>query len=383
MQLALAATVGIGVRSVLGMSVGVGVAWLSAATCDASPAMIRLGYSSCHACHLSPQGRGLLTEYGRAIDDAQSARKGVYRTDEQRVRRVFQDLRVLTQGSLVDSDDASSVGSATARLWYRNATAITRTMRFAGVVSVDARASTTQVTAVQPLPSQPRVFVRQALFEYAPREGLHLSVGRDTLPSGLEIADQATYMRARNTQGLGDVPTQVKLFVWTRRFQVVPYVFGPSGHEATQFRTGGLGVVGETYLLGDTVAAGLSTRAARNSVYDERLVGAFARIGLGAWGVLAEHDVTHRRERATSRTFGQDTSYVQVFVYPVDWFVVSLAAERLAIDAPHRERRVAWRPEVSARISPHLTLTTSLRQEVVGGRTTTVFLVQMFLKTVN
>jgi hypothetical protein len=38
----------------------------------ASPTMIRLGYSDCATCHVSPQGGGLLTSYGRGIDVAQS-----------------------------------------------------------------------------------------------------------------------------------------------------------------------------------------------------------------------------------------------------------------------------------------------------------------------
>ena len=40
----------------------------------ASPTMIRLGYADCAACHVSPQGGGLLTSYGRGVDVAQSAR---------------------------------------------------------------------------------------------------------------------------------------------------------------------------------------------------------------------------------------------------------------------------------------------------------------------
>lgn len=34
--------------------------------------MIRLGYADRAPCHLSPQGAGLLTAYGTAVDDAQS-----------------------------------------------------------------------------------------------------------------------------------------------------------------------------------------------------------------------------------------------------------------------------------------------------------------------
>ncbi len=362
--------------------VGAGLALLGASQASASPAMIRLGYSSCQVCHLSPQGRGLLTDYGRGIDDAQSARKGVYQTDAQRVRRLYQDLRVLAQATRSD-DGASTDTSGAARLWYRNATALTGTVRFSGMVSADLPARDRQITPVQPLPSQPQVFVRQALVEFMPRAGVLLAIGRDTLPSGVEIADQATYMRGRNAQGLTDVPTQAKLFLSSRRGQIAPYVFGPSGHEAGGFRSSGAGLVGETYLLGDRLATGISARVARNGTYDERLLGVFARLGLGAWGVLAEHDLTARRPRADGRAFDQHTSYAQVFYYPVDWLVMSMTAERLSVAAPLSERRVAWRPEVSARLSPHLTLAASVRREDAGGRPITRVLVQLYLKTVN
>ena len=42
------------------------------------PTMIRLGYPNCASCHVSPQGGGLLNEYGRGIDEAQSLRAGEY-----------------------------------------------------------------------------------------------------------------------------------------------------------------------------------------------------------------------------------------------------------------------------------------------------------------
>ena len=36
--------------------------------------MIRLGYTDCATCHVSPQGGGLLTSYGKGVDAAQSLR---------------------------------------------------------------------------------------------------------------------------------------------------------------------------------------------------------------------------------------------------------------------------------------------------------------------
>ena len=43
---------------------------------SAYPNMIRLGYVACATCHVSPQGGGVLTRYGRGIDYAQTIRAG-------------------------------------------------------------------------------------------------------------------------------------------------------------------------------------------------------------------------------------------------------------------------------------------------------------------
>jgi hypothetical protein len=346
--------------------------------------MIRLGYAGCQACHLSPQGRGLLTEYGKGMDDTHSARRGVYDTDESRRRRLFHDVRLMTQVSSEAREQPERVTTAALRAWYRNSTRVSDLFRVSGTISADLPARETEVTRVQPLPSQPQVFLRQMLLEFTPRQNMYLAVGRDTLPSGVEIADQATYMRSRNVQGLTDVPTQVKLFWWKPRFQIAPYVFAPSGQEMRPFRTSGTGVLAETYLLGDRLATGLSVRLARNTTFEERLTGVYARLGLGAWGVLTEHDLVRRRERtAGRRAFDQYTGYVQVFYYPTDWLVASLSADRLHVDAPYDDQRWYLRPELSARLSPYVTIAASVRTQQREARRSTAFVVQLYLKTVD
>jgi hypothetical protein len=349
----------------------------------ASPAMIRLGYAGCHACHLSPQGRGLLTDYGKGIDDAQSARHGVYDADEDRWRRLFQDVRLMTQLTSESRDERAT--SAALRLWYRNTTRLSHLFRVSGTVSVDAPERAQEITTLQPQPAQPQVFVRQALLEITPRKNVYVAIGRDTLPSGVEIADQATYMRARNGQGLTDVPTQAKLFWSTDGFQVAPYVYGPSGQEAAGFHTSGAGVIAEKYLFGDRLAAGVALRMARNSTFDERLTGVYARFGMGRWGVLTEHDLVRRGERGgAERRFDQYTGFVQLFFYPTDWLVTSLSADRLQLDAPYSDARWYLRPEVSARLSPHVTIAASIRdQYLLPAQRSTTFVVQVFLKSVN
>ena len=95
----------------------------------ALPTMIRLGYTECGACHLSPQGGGPLNEYGRGIDRAQSLRGGDYVPPIDDLTRALtfrgrttQDLRTILQ-----EQTSHAAGNAVqARFWpraiYRNVT---------------------------------------------------------------------------------------------------------------------------------------------------------------------------------------------------------------------------------------------------------------------
>src|ERR1700750_3042760 len=67
-----------------------------AASGEATPNMIRLGYPPCASCHLSPQGGGLLTDYGRGIDAAQTLRPEEVRSSENPAyyRRAPYDMKV-------------------------------------------------------------------------------------------------------------------------------------------------------------------------------------------------------------------------------------------------------------------------------------------------
>src|SRR3981189_208148 len=83
----------------------------------ALPAMIRLGYVNCAACHISPQGGGLLNAYGRSIDEAQSLRGGEYLpTTDAVIRalswngRITQDLRFVGQEQLSTFTNAPLLG---------------------------------------------------------------------------------------------------------------------------------------------------------------------------------------------------------------------------------------------------------------------------------
>ena len=83
------------------------IALAMATPVSAHPYFIRLGYSSCTACHISPQGGGILTPYGGGVERALS----LFQDPEQGERKsppLSYDMRALVVGSSTEGVPASS-----------------------------------------------------------------------------------------------------------------------------------------------------------------------------------------------------------------------------------------------------------------------------------
>ena len=96
---------------------------------------------------------------------------------------------------------------------------------------------------------------------------------------------------------------------------------------------------------------------------NRRLMGAYARVGFGAWGVLVQHDVTSRERSNVSGSFRQQASYAQVFWAPKEWLVASALGERLPVNQPFDERRNAGGMEMVARLTSMATIGANARIE--------------------
>ena len=362
----------------------------------ALPNMVRLGYPNCVSCHIDPQGGGLLNSYGKGIDEAQSLRAGEYDpADKGFLDRLSWNGRIEQDGRAVVSMQLSHTpgrrpyaGIDRYRLSYRNVTRIWKGLRVSAVIDGENESANRNATDYDPTSKQGRFGVRTALIRYLPKEGIEFAAGRDALPTGLNIPDLTTFIKARNRLGFYDTHQQVKAFFWGKSWQVAPYVFFPNGNEPEIVREKGVGIVAEYDLLGKgRTVVGTNSLHGSDPSGTRNVVGIYTRVGFGRWGVLAEHDFTDReaREIIDPVRFNQHASYAQIFFYPREWLWFSGVIERLSVEHPHADRLWAFKGELAMRFSSSWTIgvRSGAQRNTLTDEVTPIASIQLSLKPVR
>jgi hypothetical protein len=319
----------------------------------AYPNMIRLGYPTCSACHVSPQGGGVLNRYGKGIDFAQTIRADEPPGAELATgttARLLWDIRA-SLGVDGAPGAAAQYGASTS---MRAAIGLSAQQQVVYAFSVRSPSlSTTRSMGATSL-GMSRLY-----YLYQPKDGLALVVGRDDLPSGLGLPGANSFYRSVNNPSVSSTPTQVKLFWWNKRWQVATYGYGPSGIESQpQFEAHGIGgLVG--FNVSDRAVIGMTTRVSKSDAFDRTNAGLFARVGLTKHlGVMAEHDVTERK-LSTGREFTDLAGHAEVFFVPWNWLQTALAAEHINTRNGNSIYRLS--PSAEVRLTPNFRLEFSTR----------------------
>jgi hypothetical protein len=358
----------------------------------ALPTMIRLGYTGCATCHLAPQGGGPLNPYGKSIDEAQSLRGGEYRPRDTRViralswnRRIAQDLRLVLPMQRTWSAHDPVEGSVRARLQYRNFTQLPKGFAVHVVVTGETDDAPRPIRAYDPAIESSSPVLNAALVQYRIRPGLEVAAGRDQLPVGVNVPDTSLFFRSRNRLGFYDSPTQIRLYWEGKHHRVIPYAFGPGGNEPSGEAESGGGAIAEFDVFGNGHSmVGVDALHGESRNGSRQVLGVHARLGFGAWGILAQHDITDRDRDTVAGSFRQQATYGHIFWAAREWLVFSGIGERLSVETPFDERRNGGAIEVAARLTSIATVGASFRvaHDPVADRLARSITLQLALKTV-
>jgi hypothetical protein len=367
--------------------------------------MVRLSYPNCTSCHIAPQGSGLLNAYGRGIDEAQSLRNADYKevgtSRNWFLRSVTQDFRSINLETGSDGPGKPLTGVLRSRLQYRNDTELGAGFRLAVIAAIENETDPRPALVYEPAITPQRVYqshdlslypyLVDALFSYRFDKNKEISFGRDQLPTGVNIPVLDALVRTRNRLGYYDNPTQLKFFLWCKRYQLIPYAFAPGGNEPrvagrNSGEFGG-GSLAEFDLLGKgRTIAGINILAARSQIERRRLVGPYVRLGFGSWGILVEHDITDRTylAEAPAPHFRQQASFAQLFWATREWLVLSLIGEELNVGSPFKEQAAAGTGEAAARLSSEFTVTVgaTYQRDLVTGAVNPSGFIQLAMKPV-
>ena len=327
-----------------------------AAPANALPNMIRIGYPDCRSCHLTPQGGGLLTTYGKGIDLTQSLRPQELKGPPEFGEDVF--------GSRVNYDARLSLGidrdpPANAAYGFnvslRAAVGLVPNHRLVSGTNISAQTLARTRTSGAVTVALPRLY-----WLYEPRKGLSFAFGRDELPTGLGLPDAQAFSARGTNPGVSSMPTQAKVFWWNDRWQVTAYGFGPDGNETdSRLRARGGGAVVGADVWRNRAVVGVTTRVSRAGAFDRTSAGVFARIGFSEhWGVLLEHDVT-ARGISTGPELTHLSGHTELFFVPFEWLKTYVAVEHLTNSAGVDTYRVV--PSAAARLTQNLKLGFSIR----------------------
>jgi hypothetical protein len=323
----------------------------------ATPNMIRLGYPNCSACHVSPQGGGLLNRYGKGIDLSQTLRPEEARDAELPDEEVFEWVNWDTRLSLALDREPSAQTQYGYDASFRTAFGLASGHRL--VFATGVRSSSLARTRTN---ATVNVSTSRFYWLFEPKEGLSIVVGRDDLPTGLGLPGANSFYRRVNNPNVSATPTQAKVFWWNKRWQVTTYAFGPAGNETeARFEAYGAGALVAANVWKDRAVIGLTTRFSEADAFDRRNAGLFVRLGLTKhWGILVEHDVT-ARETATGSNVTHLAGHSELFFVPTDWLQTALAVEHLTTSGGSSTDTYRLTPSVTLRLTRNIKLDFSVR----------------------
>lgn len=339
------------------------------------PTFIRLGYSSCTGCHVSAQGGGLLTGYGKGIASTQAMIDSDPEEDES-PRRYVQAF----QARVMRYQTEEETRTFPMQMDYLAQYKMQEKFWLEGVLAVAPKPKD-EAPEDQKSPYQ-RIYARQLGVSWQLQaKGVsedRVSAGIGQLPMGLGLVDHTAYVRGENRQFVTDNPISLRYYRARQAHygQIFAYLPNPQEEKGNKEKGGG----GQWFYRPIShVAVGVQGLYGESDSVLRRQSGLLLKAGTGRVAYLAELDRTWRQVKSDQSEFRQWAWYQQLSFYPWDSVHLYLSLQALERDRMFlaRERREAI--GVEWKLWPKLTISHEMRTRIAGDVRETSHLTQLYL----
>ncbi len=253
------------------------------------PEMTRHGYANCMTCHVSPDGGGVMTAYGRSLSrevlstwGAEGEEKPLYFINPPEWLLLGGDVRwIQTFYKNSTTERAKSI------FMQADVEAAAQIEQWSAVVSVGRQASTSNNFTGSP------IFTRRHYVRYSPTDTLSFRVGKFMLPYGINLPDHFVGIKRSLRWDEGAESYNLEAAYLGENYDL--FLTGSIGRpdDATLNRDKGVSLRGSTF-LNERYKVGASYFFGDSPLGQRHVAGPYAILGFTKdWFVLAELDFQH------------------------------------------------------------------------------------------
>lgn len=292
--------------------------------------MLRKGYSSCIACHTSPTGGGIMTDYGKMVSSGISM-NGVKEYVEPEWKTKIRlggkvDHAAYLRLALLAGDRGDNIFPMQADyvLSYKhgNSTLIAQAGRAPGVYK----------RADAPQSEGEKYYFREFKVVHKISDNDYLTVGRQKQNLGILLEDHTAYNKSLNRFNVTDLATIVSYDRILDDYQYNISVFGPSYQEKVDNRESGASLSGRTLIGSSQLGIGAlygKSNSVKRMVYDVLFKYPFAKF------LFMFDAMNTSRILESGKSISQSTHYMRLSYFPIDSVELGVVNEKATQETPY------------------------------------------------
>ena len=329
--------------------------------------MIRKGYSSCIACHQSPSGGGILTDYGKIITAGVSFFNGQEYKEGNLKKKIRLNGKVdhamylryafLRGYEKEEDDDEGPLG-----------TTFPMQADYAGLVKFDKTMVIAQAgrrpDVFEDIDESEKYYFRELKAVHKLNDESFVTIGRQRQNIGLGLEDHTIFNKKYNRFNITDLETVVGYDRITDQYQYNISLFAPSYSETEDNQESGASFeVRKQIGLGQIGLGGLYGSTAQ---VKRNLVDVLFKYPLGKFLVMLEAVAT-KRDLDHGDSTSQNSNFLRLSYFPLDAWEIAWQRESISRDEPYELDASSTGFMTHFRFTRNLSLRTDVKNTLYEG----------------